>query len=187
LLKSHGSALRIEPLWCWKAKRGKAVGFVGHRDLTGFGDPKALAQRLRQVFMELVVRHGADSLVCGYAPGADQLAVEAWTSLGLPPPRLIFPFVETAASGGRVFYTDDPRQATSDTQFAEATVSRIGTPTLPDTGTGHNAQAETLLDCADWIVAVVDESGEALAGGTVNTVRRAREMAGKKVMVIGPD
>ncbi|MCY1669025.1 hypothetical protein [Rhizobium sp. SL86] len=185
LLKRRGSALRIEPLWSWRAE-GRTVGVVGHRDLTGFGDRETLVERLRQAFMSLIARHGVEHLVCGYAPGADQLAVKAWTSLGMPAPRLIFPFVQTAEAGGRIFHTDDPSQATPDTQFAETALSRIGAPTLPDSGTGHRAQAETLLARADWIVAVVDESREALAGGTVETVRRARE-GGKRVMGVGPE
>lgn len=181
LLRRHGSALMIEPLWSWRAE-GRTVGVVGHRDLTGFADRETLVERLRQTFMSLIARQGVEHLVCGYAPGADQLAVEAWTSLGMPAPRLIFPFAETAEDGGRIFHTDDPSQATPDTRFTEAALRALGTPTLPDTGTGHRAQAETVLDGADWIVAVVDESREPLAGGTVETVRRARE-AGKKVIV----
>jgi hypothetical protein len=184
LRERHGPGLAIEPLWSWRAD-GRTVAVVGHRDLGGFGDRAALTDRLRQIFMSLVARHPVESLICGYAPGADQVAVEAWTSLGLPPPRLIFPFAETRADGTRVFHTDEPSAATAGTRFEAAALGAIGTPALPAHGPGHRAQADTLLARADCLVAVVDEGRAALPGGTVDTVRRARA-AGKTVIVVPP-
>jgi hypothetical protein len=179
-----GSALAIEPLWSWRAEP-RTVGVVGHRDLTGFCDRDTLVEQLRQAFMSLIARQGVENLVCGYAPGADQLAVEAWTSLGMPPPRLVFPFAETTADGRRIFHTDDPSEGAPHTQFAETALGGIGTPTLPDTGTGHRAQVDSLLAHADVMVAVVDERRAALAGGTVETLGRARE-GGKRIVAIRP-
>ena len=106
-------------------------------------------------------------------------------SLGLPPPRLIFPFAETRADGTRLFHTDEPSAATAGTRFEAAALGAIGTPALPAHGPGHRAQADTLLTRADCLVAVVDEGRAALPGGTVDTVRRARA-AGKTVIVVPP-
>lgn len=185
LRKRLGPGSAIEPLWTWRAK-GRTVGVVGHRDLTGFGDRTALNERLRQAFMSLIVRHNVEGLVCGYASGADQVAVEAWTSLGMPAPHLVLPFAETTEDGRRIFHTDEPCQAGADTRFAEAALRALGTPILPDIGTGHRGQADTLLARADALVAVVDETRDARPGGTLETVTRARER-GMMVMVIGPE
>lgn len=162
------------------------VGFVGHRDLVGFGEESDLSGRLRRVFLSLPSGPKAGGLLCGYAPGADQLAVRVWNALALPPPRLVFPFAETVAGQGTVFHTDDPAQATAATAFTEDALALVGTPTLPDEGIGHAAQAATILAWAEIIVAIVDETRAAQPGGTVETVARARAL-GKEVIVIGPD
>lgn len=167
------------------AEEGTLIGFVGHRDLTGFGDERVLSGRLRQVFMSLLGRPAANGLICGYAPGADQIAVKVWNELALPTPRLVFPFAETRVGLGASYHTDDPAHASPVTAFPEAALALVGTPSLPDEGTGHSAQAATILSRAAILVAVVDEAREALPGGTVHTLARARA-AGREVIVIGP-
>ena len=182
----HRPNVLIEPHWAWKAENGPVIGFVGHRDLTGFSSEAALSDRLRKTFMALVAEHRAEALICGYAPGADQISVKVWASLGLQRPRLVFPFKKDNGKNGPIYCTIDPVQATPDTAYAEDGLRQIGWPTLPDHGTGHLAQAETVLSQADILVAVLDDSREVLSGGTKDTVNKARAM-GREVVVINPD
>lgn len=161
------------------------IGFVGHRDLTGFEAESDLTARLRQVFRTLVAEGRAGGLIGGYASRADQLAVRVWNDLALPTPRLVFPFVETLAGRGSVYHTVDPATATLESSFPEATLAKIGRPSLPDNGVGHAAQAATILARTSVLVAIVDEARKALPGGTVHTVSLARA-AGRWVIVIGP-
>lgn len=182
---SYGSRITIEPLWAWKAAAGPVIGVVGHRDLTGFGQEAELSEKLRQTFMALAADRRAEGLIGGYAPGADQLAVKAWNALGLPPPRLVFPFADEGADRATVYHTDDPTNATTETAFPKDALGLVGKPSLPDGGIGHDAQAATILARAEFLVAVVDETREALRGGTVETVTQARA-AGKEVIVIAP-
>lgn len=161
------------------------IGLIGHRDLTGFGEQAELSVKLRHVFRALAAEGRARGLICGYATGADQLAVTVWNALGLPTPRLVFPFA-LAADQGPLFHTDDPAKATLATVFTQDALAKVGVPCLPDNGIGHAAQAATILARADLLVAVVDLAREALPGGTVQTVARARAL-GKEVIIIGPD
>jgi len=169
-----GPGVMIEPLWNWRADPGPRVGFVGHRDLGGFGDRGALEDRLRAAFMTLAVDRRSESLICGYAPGADQVAVAAWKSLGLPAPRLVFPYAVSGPDGATVFHTDDPAQATPETRVPKNTAWDRGVPGLPESGTGHRAQADTVLGQADVLVAVLDRAQEGKPGGTKETVERAQ-------------
>ena len=169
----------------WKAANGPVIGFVGHRDLTGFASVDDLTGQLSQTFMALAAERRAETLVSGYAPGADQIAVAAWNALGLPQPRLVFPYAEPMDGGAKRYHTDDPAAATAMGVFEAKDLALIGKPALPDQGDGHAAQAATLLARADILVAVVDESRPELEGGTTETVNRARKM-GKEVIVIGP-
>lgn len=177
--------IAIAPRWNWTASENLSIGFVGHLDLTGYGTDDVLLGRLRQVFMGLWAGQGACTLSTGYAPGADQMAVRAWNSLGLPPPQLVFPYVEHTAEGSLVFHTDNPQRATSDTVFAAAQLSKVGKPLLASGGMGHAAQAATVLEQSDIIVALLDPDRAGKPGGTLETVRKAKSL-GKKVVVLKP-
>lgn len=175
---------RIEGFWNWRASGSPVLGVVGHRDLSAFGGTAPITERLRQTFMALVAQKGIEKLVTGYAPGTDQAAVEAWASLGLPKPVLIFPFARRDADGFRVYYTEDPESASEETTIAKSAAYDIGLPLLPSAEVGHQAQAKELLDRTDLIVFVVDETRQVLDGGSGDTLTRARQMQ-REILVIG--
>lgn len=187
--RKHGASIEVAPHWGWHAAPGPVIGVVGHRDLTSFGSEEAVTEQMRQTFMELVIRRGANSLVCGYAPGADQAAVNAWNSLGLPVARLIFPFSENGAKGERFFLTDDPVHASANDRFSESRLDNIGRPTLPPNATGHSTQADEILRASTLLVAIIDESDRPRKameeGGTRETVTKAKQ-AGMEIVRIVP-
>ena len=183
--RKHGASIDVAPHWGWRSEPGPVVGFVGHRDVASFGGENAVMKRLQQHFMELVLKRGASSLVCGYAPGADQAAVQAWNSLGLPTPLLVFPFVEDGSNEDQVFLTDEPAKAVDSIRFAKNAIEKIGTPYLPRTAMGHEAQASEILARAKVIVVVVDETKETVKGGTLATLAKAR-VANLETQLIRP-
>lgn len=176
---------RIEGFWNWRASGSPAVGVVGHRDLSLFGGAAAVTETLRQTFIDLVVQRGAETLVTGYAPGTDRAAVAAWAALGLPAPRIIFPFAHHGTDGQTVYYTEAPDTASPETTVAGRDIRDVGLAALPSAGEGHQAQAEDLLDRTDHIVFVVDEGRPALRGGSVETLNCARQMA-RDLQVLRP-
>ena len=162
------------------------VGVVGHRDLTDFGGVSPVTERLQQTFMKLVADRGVVGMVTGYAPGTDQAAVEAWASLELPKPVIIFPFAGQNSEAQNVYYTEEPAFATTETTIVEPAAREIGVPLLPEDSDGHRAQADALLRRADIIVFVVDEAKKVLSGGSGDTLAKAREMQ-RDIMIISPD
>lgn len=177
--------VRIDSFWNWRAVGGPIVGVVGHRDLTAFGGIDPVTEALRQTFMDLVACKGAEQMIVGYAPGADRAAVEAWASLGLAKPMLVFPFAGWDVEGRRVYFTEEAEVATADTRITEVEASRFGLPLLPAKSEGHRAQADELLERAEVMVFVVDESKQVVDGGSGDTLNRARQMK-REVLIIAP-
>lgn len=178
--------VQVDSLWIWHAAGGPVVGVVGHRDLTRFGGVEPVTEALRQIFMDLIERDGIEQMVTGFAPGTDRAAVQAWASLGLPKPVLVFPYEGRDEADQPTYFTEDPTVATEETSVSVDVARKVGIPLIPATGEGHEAQAEDLLRFADVLVFVVDEDKEVLNGGTRHTLARARNL-GKRVIVIGPD
>lgn len=185
LRKRLPETVRIDAFWNWRAAGGPVVGVVGHRDLTAFGGLASETERLRQTFMDLVIRRGVEKMVTGYAPGADRAAVAAWASLGLPKPVLVFPFEAQDAEGRRVYFTEEPSVATEQTTVAEKTARDFGQPVLSSFGKGHRAQADEVLERADINIFVVDENSHSLDGGSHETLVRARQMQ-REIIVNAP-
>lgn len=182
----HNARLVIEPRWFWPADARTTIGFVGHRDLAGFGDEQAILDRLSQTFMRLAAQGKAGGLVCGYTHGADQLAVRAWNALGLPLAQLVFPYDSAAADATRQYHTDDPSKESSGKVFSELDLQHVGTPQLPEGDAGHTSQAKTVLKCADTLIALLDEKREVLPGGTLDTVTKFRAQR-RDVTILGPE
>ncbi|SFN90024.1 hypothetical protein SAMN05216224_12217 [Thioclava dalianensis] len=175
----------IEGFWNWRAAGSPVVGVVGHRDLSAFGGNTPVTERLRQVFMDLVIEKGVDQLVTGYALGADQAAVEAWATLGLPNPVLLFPFAGYGDDGKRVLFTENPSAATAQTTIEEEDIKKITDRSMLTICDGHIGQAGELLRRTNVVVFVIDRGGAARAGGTLDTLRRAGEIQ-REIILIEP-
>ncbi|MGR3413320.1 MAG: NAD-binding protein [Pseudooceanicola nanhaiensis] len=175
----------IEGFWNWRSLKNPVLGVVGHRDISAFGGFESVTERLRQVFMDLVSQRGCENMLTGYAPGTDRAAVHAWGSLGMPKPKLVLPFDGYDETGNRCFYSDEPAHATFGTTISETEARQIGHVVLPRNGIGHRAQSDELLELADVMVFVVDESKAVIKGGTVETLRRAEKM-GKEIVILAP-
>ncbi|MEM6305946.1 MAG: hypothetical protein AAF744_14605 [Pseudomonadota bacterium] len=180
-----GARMAFDALWHWRAGAQTAIGVIGHRDLTGFGPKNRVCAKLRQTFVTAMIEDRAQRLVCGYAEGADQCAVAAWNSLGLPRPRLLFPYEEPDKAGAPVFLTDAPEHAGAAQRHAVAELRQVGQACLPPDGIGHERQAKGIIDSCDILIAVADMEREALPGGTVDTIRKA-EKAGVEMRIIPP-
>ncbi len=178
--------IAVDALWAWRAAPGKTIGFVGHRDLTRFGGETGLFPRLRQAFATIGVVRGAEALVTGYAPGADQVAVAAWNSLGLAMPTLIFPFQSTDTEQKPVWRTDEPTRKEPGNSFAAKALTGLGLPRLPVGGQGHLAQADDILSGCSYLVAVSTGGPAGKPAGTAHSVARAAEL-GLNREIIGPD
>lgn len=174
---------RIDAFWNWRGAGSPIVGVVGHRDLTAFGGIGPVTERLRQCFMDLIMQQGVEAMVTGYAPGADRAAVEAWASLGLPRPVLVFPFTGVDADGRRVWFTEDPVVATEETTVTDDAAKRIGLPVFPSGGEGHRAQADEVLGRTEILLVVLNEQTEVLDGGSRDTLSRAREANGPAIVI----
>lgn len=118
-----------------------------------------------------------------WSPAADRAAVEAWASLGVPKPALIFPFEARDEADRRIYFTENPAVATDDTTVAEDDAKRVGATVLPSTGEGHRAQSEDAIGKVNPIIFIVKEDGEVLEGSTRDTLALARNL-GKRVIVI---
>lgn len=78
------------------------VGFAGHRDARRLGDIGHISEALREAFRDVLAKTpgAVPRLIVGAATGADQLAIAAWSAIGLsdvclfltpgdqPPPEL---------------------------------------------------------------------------------------------------
>ena len=185
LRKRLPNTTRIEGFWNWRGSGSPVVGVVGHRDLSAFAGIAPVTERLRQTFMQLVAQRGATTLVTGYAPGTDQAAVEAWATLGLADPLLLFPFVGHGNDGQQVFFTENPSDATAETTFAEEDIKKISDRSMVMICDGHLKQAGELLRRSSVVVFVVDNRAGFREGGTKDTLRRASKMQ-REVVLIEP-
>ena len=169
-------SVEISTTWSWKRDKGPAVAFAGHRDLTRLGSIAGLEHEIQAAFIRAVLENNCCRLVVGYAPGADKMAVDCWTGLGLPRPQLVFPFAVEPL--GTAFATEDP-QFNSSTEIFDRTwlLQHVGNPVLAQPAedeTGHQAQARMLLDQATILVALWDGVGCDQPGGTGDTVMKAQ-------------
>ncbi len=180
--------VEVSSSWLWKTADLPALGFVGHRDLARVGGDEGLADHLDRLFARLVGEGRVGSLVSGFAPGADRLAVERWLGLGLPRPKLVFPH---GAADGQTFFTDDPRKAGLPETVARAEAKRSGAPIVATARAGvdaHVAQALDVIEACGLLVAVYDGKGPSGEGSVGDTIERARA-SGREVFVVsrGPD
>lgn len=176
---------RIDAFWNWRAADDPVVGVVGHRDLTRFGGIGPVTERLRQCFMDLVMKRGVEAMVTGYAPGADRAAIEAWASLGLPNPSLLFPFAGHCSESKRVFFTENPSDAKAETIIEEEDIKKIADRSMLTICDGHIGQAGELLRRTNVVVFVIDHGGALREGGTLDTLRRAKEIQ-REIILIEP-
>lgn len=185
------------------------IGFAGHRKIA---DAESVREALKAAFGRLM--GGADKdkaekdkpmpgnrphLLCGFAEGADQIAVETWKALG-GEVRYLFPYADPQASADEkpaAAWTDNP-----ETAGPACRIELKGRKIDPDHITiikpddrqpgksPHVILAEHLLRHADTLVAVWDGqprphdgSGD---GGTAHVVEMARA-ADTTHLIIPPD
>lgn len=169
------------PHFAWKSKPGKTVGVFGHRDLDDFIAPNELAHALRQCFVRLVAEEGIETLVCGYAAGADQLAVEVWNSIGLKPPDLVFPYY-AQGTDDRIWWTDQPKLDHPGTGYSTTDLADIGRPHAANEP-GHVNQAMSVIHRSDILIAIVDRNRNRLSGGALDSLAHAMTI-GKPVFCL---
>jgi hypothetical protein len=148
------------------------VAFAGHNRPEDLGDvdfiQSALAdafQRLRQASIE----HAR--LLCGFAAGADTVAVEQWSRTGLGPVHLVLPFLD-----------DDP-------PAPEAGIDAVtwldGVAASREGRNPHLQQTRLIVEAADIVVVVWTGTAAKGAGGTADAVAFALEL-GRPVLWINP-
>lgn len=175
-----------------KARRAPVFGVVGHRDLGRLGGADGLASCLEAFFARRLAEGRIGGLVAGYAPGADRIAVNAWLAFGAGRPVLYFPFGDLGSgrptARAETYFTDEPGSASEEDRVDAEAVRRVATAIVSkrDGLSAHEGQALDILENCDVLVAIHDGKGSTGAGGTGDTVAKARAM-GKKVIVIDRD
>jgi voltage-gated potassium channel Kch len=185
--------VEVSSLWDWQETPAPVFGFVGHRDLDRTNGPDGLAQFLEVFFAGRLARGAIGGLVSGYAPGADRIAVDAWTGLGAARPLLFFPFsrLEKDSSGtdNLIHLTEEGALESAPEWVPHADVARVGDARTSQLRPGldaHRSQASDVLDNCDVLVAVYDGAGNSGSGSAGDTIDRARAI-GKKVIIIDRD
>ncbi len=139
------------------------VAFAGHNRPEDLGDPAQVSARLEAAFALLGQAGVVDArLITGLAPGADLLAVEAWTAAGLGPVHGVFPFLEDAVEGPAA-------------ELMEAGTWLDGRATEALGRNAYLAQTRWLIGAADFLVVVWTGEHARGAGGTADAVRLALE------------
>ena len=148
------------------------VAFAGHNRPEDLGDVD-FAQRAAADAFERLRQAGVDHarLLCGFAPGADTLAVEQWHRAGLGPTHLILPFLDDDApeTGGGI----------------EAVTWLDGSATERDGRNPHLQQTRLIVEAADIVVVVWTGTAAKGAGGTADAVSTALEL-GRPVLWVNP-
>lgn len=185
----------------WVDEPPPAYGLVGHRDLARLGGEEGLRDYLETFFARRLAAGRIGRLVSGYAPGADRVAVEAWLALGAGEPRLYVPYSNAVAGNPELGIL--PQKAT---RYFTGTLDASGLPAGPqdivDAGAlgaiaevkvsgrdgmdAHAAQALDILENCQVLLAIYDGRGNNGAGGTGDTIEKARAL-GRKVIVINRD
>jgi voltage-gated potassium channel Kch len=185
--------VEISSLWDWQETPAPVFGFVGHRDLDRTNGPQGLALFLEVFFAGRLARGAIGGLVSGYAPGADRIAVDAWTGLGATKPLLFFPFsrVEKDSSGtdNLIHLTEEGAVEGAPEWVPHGDIAHVGVARTSQPRPGldaHRSQASDILDNCDVLVAVYDGAGNSGSGSAGDTLLRARTM-GKKVIIIDRD
>lgn len=174
----------------------QVYGIVGHRVLDGLGGADGLHEYFQAFFARRLAAGTLSGIVSGYAPGVDRAAVNAWLSLAAGRPLLLFPYGtdldgNPPKDGGEpaLWWTDAPDRALPGDRIEAAAISGLASCTLAGRRPGmdrHEAQALDLLDASQVLVAVYDGRGNRGAGGTFDTIAKARER-GMKVIVVSRD
>jgi len=185
--------IEVSSLWDWQISPAPIFGFVGHRDLDRTSGPQGLAQFMETFFAARLARGAISGLVSGYAPGADRIAVDAWTGLGAAMPLLFFPFSRIGKDGSGldslVHLTEEGAVEGTPEWVPHLDIARVAiarTSQMRPSLDAHRSQASDILDNCDVLVAVYDGAGNSGSGSAGDTIGRARAMR-KKVIVIDRD
>lgn len=182
-----GAGAELSSLWRWGRDDLPTAAFAGVRDLSRVGGDSGLSEYLEEFFARRLATGRIGSLICGYAPGADRLAVDTWNRLGGARPELVFPYSTKASSAApeTVFLTTRDEDAGPDERVSALDASRAGRPRVARSqgqADGHVGQSLDLLDRAALLVVVYDGQDTG-AGGVGYTVREA-ESRGIKVVAV---
>jgi hypothetical protein len=143
------------------------VAFAGHRRAGELGERAALEAKIA-LCLNLLAAAGVTRarLLTGLAPGADELAAEAWRRAGMGPVHAIFPFLSEGAEG-----------QVGPTGLAQSATWLDGGAARAAGFSPHLAQTRWLLANADLLIVVWSGRAPRGSGGTADAVRLAMEAA----------
>jgi hypothetical protein len=148
------------------------VAFAGHNRPEDLGDVDFIQSAMADAFQRLrQARVERARLLCGFAPGADTVAVEQWRGTGLGPVHLVLPFLD------------------EDAPAAESGIDAVtwldGLAAEREGRNPHLQQTRLIVEAADIVVVVWTGTAAKGAGGTADAVFCALEL-GRPVLWINP-
>ncbi len=150
------------------------LAFAGHNRANDLGHHAPITEGLDAAFRlirEAGVEHAR--LLSGLAPGADELAAEAWRLAQLGPIHAVFPFLDDPAAKAA-----ELRGVQSATWLDGAAAEALGR-------NPHLKQTRLVVEAADLLVVVWTGERARGAGGTADAVRCALEI-GLSVLWVKP-
>jgi hypothetical protein len=150
------------------------VAFAGHNRPEDLGDARVVRDGLDTAFARLHAagfQHGR--LFCGFAAGADTLAVERWRKSGLGAVHLVLPFLDDAQCPG------------PPGKVGELVTRLDGVAAEAEGRNPHLQQTRLIVEAADIVVVVWNGAAAKGAGGTADAVLYALELS-RPVLWINP-
>ena len=150
------------------------VAFAGHNRPEDLGEASVVRAGLDTAISQLQAAgfdHGR--LFCGFAAGADTLAVERWRQHGLGPVHLVLP------------YLDDSQCPEPPDKVGDEVTRLDGAAAAAEGRNPHLQQTRLIVEAADIVVVVWTGAAAKGAGGTADAVLYALELA-RPVLWINP-
>ncbi|MES2896088.1 MAG: hypothetical protein V4759_08665 [Pseudomonadota bacterium] len=150
------------------------LAFAGHNRANDLGHHEPVTEGLDAAF-RLIREAGVERarLLTGLAPGADELAAEAWRLAQLGPIHAVFPFL------------DDPEAKAAELRGVQSATWLDGAAAEVLGRNPHLKQTRLVVEAADLLVVVWTGERARGAGGTADAVRCALE-TGLSVLWVKP-